>query len=114
MPAHDLVHHGGGPRRGSIVHHGLLAPEHPMIRVRALYSHAGLVRCHHLGFAKSRQGRLALDLEARLGPAQNVGQATLADRQAEQVGQGFLQPFVGQRLKRLQVNGRCVQARAER
>lgn len=38
---------------------------------------------------------VAPGIEARLGPAQHVGQPTLADGQAEQVRERLLQAFVG-------------------
>ncbi len=114
VPVHDLVHHAGAPRRCGVVHDGLLAAEHPMVRVRALDAHGGLVGRHHGGAPQGRQGRLAPGLEARLGPAQHVGEPALADAQAEQVEEGLLQALVGQGLEGLQVHGRGVQAQPER
>ena len=84
-----------------------------MEAVGALDADAGLVAGHHLGTVQRRKGRVATTGELRFGPAQHVGQAALADREAEQVLHGPFQPLVGQRLEGLQVQHQRVQARAE-
>ena len=95
------------------MYHRFGAAEDPMVGVRALDAHARLVGRHHGGAAQGRQGRLTPGLKARLGPEQHLGQAALADAQAEQVEESLLQTLVGQSLKGLQVQGRGMQARAE-
>ncbi len=93
-----------------MVDDGLGAAEHPMEAVGALDADARLVAGHHLGAVQRRQGRVAAARELRLGPAQHVHQAALAHGEAEQVLHGALQPLVGQRLERLQVQRERVEA----
>jgi len=108
VPVHHRVHDGGGARRRGLVHHGVLAAEHPVVAGAALDPYSGFVRGHHLGTAQRRDGRLPPGLEPTLGAAEQVHQPALAEAQPEQVGERGLQPLVGERLEGLEVDGHRV------
>jgi hypothetical protein len=102
---HRRLHHRGRPRRRGVVHHGLLAAEHPVVGGATLDPGPGLVGGDHLSATERRDGlrapRLAIPsgcaewnlwqtspgLEAALGAAQQVHQPALAEGHAEQLGQ---------------------------
>lgn len=68
MPGHHLANDGSRPARGGVMHHRVLAAEHPMIAVGALDPHPGLVRGHHARLPQTRQRRVPAFGKAALGP----------------------------------------------
>jgi hypothetical protein len=84
-----------------------------VVSVRALDAHAGLVAGDDLSPAQDRDGHVTTGTEPALRAPEQVHQPALAERQAEQVGERRLQPFVGERLKGLQIRRHRMQPRTE-
>ena len=114
MAVHHGAHHDRAAGRRGGVDDGLVAPEHPVVRVAAFDAHPGLIRADDACLAQPRYRVIAAAGEMLLRAAKHVHQAALAVRQAEQVGKRPLQPFVGQRLIGLQISRDRMDARAER
>lgn len=114
MAVHHGAHHDRAAGRGGGVHDGLVAPEHPVVRVAAFDAYPGFVRADDACLPQLRHGVIATTCKMRLRTAEHIHQTALADRQAEQVGKRPLKSLIGQRLEGLQIRGDRMDARAKR
>ena len=114
MPVHHLGHDACAARIIGLMHHRILAVEHPMVGVGPFDAHAGFVAGDDPRRAKKSLRLLGLDLKPRVSADEHVHQRALADGQAESLAEQEAQTLVGQRLKAFQINRKRMDARPKR
>lgn len=104
----------GDARMIGLMHHGVLAMEHLMIRVHPLDPYAGFVAGDD--FRRPQKGRrlVCRDPEPVARADEHAHQRAFADGKADTIAQQPAQPLVGKRVKVLQINRQRVNARPKR